>query len=48
MPVPIPSETAMTEQIPFGAIEFAANPEPRCPCLLVLDTSASMAGPRLA
>ncbi len=32
------------DQIPFGASEFADNPEPRCPCLLLLDTSASMAG----
>ncbi|MCX7364066.1 MAG: VWA domain-containing protein [Alphaproteobacteria bacterium] len=32
------------EQIPFGASEFAENPEPRCPCLLLLDTSQSMAG----
>lgn len=32
------------EQIPFAASEFADNPEPRCPCLLLLDTSASMAG----
>lgn len=38
----------MPEQLPFGAIEFAANPEPRCPCVLLLDTSASMAGQRLA
>lgn len=38
----------MPEQVPFAAVEFAANPEPRCPCVLVLDTSASMAGPRLA
>lgn len=38
----------MAEQMPFAAIEFAANPEPRCPCVLVLDTSASMVGPRLA
>lgn len=28
-------------------VEFAQNPEPRCPCLLVLDTSASMFGQRL-
>jgi uncharacterized protein YegL len=28
--------------------EFADNPEPRCPCALVLDTSSSMAGPPLA
>lgn len=32
------------DQIPFGASEFAENPEPRCPCLLLLDTSESMAG----
>lgn len=32
------------EQIPFGAQEFADNPEPRCPCLLLLDTSLSMRG----
>jgi uncharacterized protein YegL len=33
------------EQIPFGSSEFADNPEPRCPCLLLLDTSESMQGP---
>jgi uncharacterized protein YegL len=32
------------EQIPFGSSEFADNPEPRCPCLLLLDTSESMQG----
>jgi uncharacterized protein YegL len=32
------------EQIPFGASEFADNPEPRCFCLLLLDTSESMEG----
>jgi uncharacterized protein YegL len=32
------------EQVPFGASEFADNPEPRCPCLLLLDTSHSMGG----
>ena len=32
------------DQIPFGAAEFADNPEPRCPCLLLLDTSGSMQG----
>jgi uncharacterized protein YegL len=26
------------------AIEFAENPEPRCPCVLLLDTSGSMEG----
>ncbi len=32
------------DQVPFAAPEFAENPEPRCPCLLLLDTSGSMAG----
>lgn len=36
------------EQVPFGAHKFADNPEPRCPCLLLLDNSGSMAGPPLA
>lgn len=34
----------MTEQISFGVDSFADNPEPRCPCLLLLDVSQSMAG----
>src|ERR1044071_5092492 len=32
------------EQVPFFPAEFAENPEPRCPCLLLLDSSGSMAG----
>jgi uncharacterized protein YegL len=28
-------------------IEFAENPEPRCPCVLLIDTSGSMKGPAL-
>ena len=32
------------EQLPFGSDSFADNPEPRCPCVLLLDTSGSMAG----
>ncbi|MCL1875556.1 MAG: VWA domain-containing protein [Synergistaceae bacterium] len=32
------------EQVPFDVTEFADNPEPRCPCLLLLDTSGSMQG----
>jgi len=28
----------------FGANDFANNPEPRCPCLLLLDKSGSMSG----
>ena len=41
----------MADQIPFGehkfafgSTEFADNPEPRCPCLLLLDVSGSMMG----
>jgi len=36
------------DQVPFGAAEFADNPEPRCPCILLLDTSGSMSGPKIA
>jgi uncharacterized protein YegL len=33
----------MAEQLPFAAAaEFANNPEPRCPCVLLLDVSYSM------
>jgi len=35
------------DQIPFGNVEFADNPEPRCPCLLLLDTSESMRGEKI-
>ncbi|MCW3036557.1 MAG: hypothetical protein JWM17_1869 [Actinobacteria bacterium] len=35
------------EQVPFGGVDFAENPEPRCPCLLLLDTSASMSGRKI-
>jgi uncharacterized protein YegL len=35
------------EQVPFRGVEFADNPEPRCPCVLLLDTSGSMAGTRI-
>lgn len=34
-------------QVPFDATEFVDNPEPRCPCLLLLDTSMSMRGERM-
>lgn len=34
----------MSEQISFEAAEFASNPEPRCPCVLLLDVSGSMNG----
>lgn len=36
------------EQTPFGTNSFAENPEPRVPCVLVLDISGSMAGKPIA
>lgn len=43
----------MSEQVPyptpsFETANFADNPEPRCPCLLLLDTSGSMQGDAIA
>ncbi len=32
------------EQVAFSGAEFAENPESRCACLLLLDTSGSMSG----
>jgi uncharacterized protein YegL len=34
----------MSDQITFETNDFASNPEPRCPCLLLLDVSGSMSG----
>jgi len=37
----------MSEQVPFNSFvtdDFADNPEPRCPCILLLDVSGSMNG----
>jgi len=39
---------ATPDQVPFGGAEFAENPEPRCPCILLLDTSGSMKGNPIA
>jgi uncharacterized protein YegL len=33
-----------SDQIPFAYPDLVSNPEPRCPCLLLLDTSGSMSG----
>jgi uncharacterized protein YegL len=38
----------MSEQIPFGTDDFAENPEPRCPSVLILDVSGSMGGAPIA
>lgn len=35
------------DEVQFGGVEFAENPEPRCPCLLLLDTSGSMGGEKI-
>ncbi|MBL7852817.1 MAG: VWA domain-containing protein [Cyclobacteriaceae bacterium] len=40
-------ETYAFEQTPFGTGSFADNPEPRCPCILLLDVSGSMAGSKI-
>jgi uncharacterized protein YegL len=34
----------MSDQISFETNDFASNPEPRCPCVLLLDVSGSMNG----
>src|ERR1700756_3491497 len=34
----------MNDQLPFIEVEFVDNPEPRCPCVLLLDVSSSMHG----
>jgi len=34
----------MPEQLPFIDVDFIDNPEPRCPCVLLVDTSGSMSG----
>jgi uncharacterized protein YegL len=38
----------MIEQVPFGTNNFPENPEPRLPCVLLLDVSGSMSGPPIA
>lgn len=32
----------MADQLPFADVALATNPEPRCPCVLLLDVSGSM------
>ena len=40
----MPWERTVSEQITFETNDFASNPEPRCPCVLLLDVSGSMNG----
>jgi len=37
----------MTQSTDLDMVEFADNPEPRCPCILLLDTSGSMQGEKI-
>jgi uncharacterized protein YegL len=37
----------ITAENAFDKVEFAENPEPRVPCVLVVDTSASMQGTKI-
>lgn len=39
--------TPPTDPLPFAGLDFADNPEPRCPCLLILDSSESMQGAKI-
>jgi uncharacterized protein YegL len=39
---------ANDDQLPFPTPDIVGNPEPRCPCLLLLDTSGSMRGQPIA
>lgn len=41
-------QTPYLESNPFEAARYADNPDPRCPCVLVLDRSGSMAGQPIA
>jgi uncharacterized protein YegL len=41
------STNQMSADSAFSAVEFAENPEPRVPCVLIVDTSTSMQGPRI-
>jgi uncharacterized protein YegL len=43
-----PAEADWGEDLFESSQEFADNPEPRCPCVLILDTSQSMAGEPIA
>jgi uncharacterized protein YegL len=46
-PPPPAAEEDWGEQLFEAGLEFADNPEPRCPCVLLLDTSGSMKGERI-
>jgi uncharacterized protein YegL len=41
------TDMADVSQVPFEDITFVDNPEPRCPCVLLLDNSGSMSGSKI-
>ena len=43
----MPDQTNLAPNL-ADAVEFAENPEPRCPCVLLVDTSGSMQGAPIA
>lgn len=43
-----PHESAAQQSKLIDEVEFAENKEPRCPCVLLLDTSGSMEGEPIA
>lgn len=44
----MPTDDMLDDQLPFPTPDIVGNPEPRCPCLLLLDTSGSMRGQPIA
>ncbi len=48
MQTPYIEEAPATTTGGFANVEFAENPEPRCACVLLLDTSGSMQGPPIS
>lgn len=41
------TESKALEPLSFSGLEFADNPQPRCACMLLLDTSGSMSGRKI-
>lgn len=41
------TESKSLEPFSFAGLEFADNPQPRCACMLLLDTSGSMSGRKI-
>ena len=48
LPTPTADQNGAAETADITDLEFAENPESRCPCVFVLDCSASMMGTRIA